>query len=236
MFNGIKMAVTQPTPRQRIAILCACCVASVGGLGCATYLAANKRNPYAAAHYGKPILSDTICAIATPDPSLAKKIGQDAVAFLGQKHTYLLVQGGEELVRVGRELDGERLTIEGSDRRMFKKGSTIWGDIGMSYRLPDASVSDAATTNRLIELGFMPVRGGRYQKTIAVKGVTRPPIKIADVPAFKKCRDIAFFNPPNSSPPPDLSKLVLVPLGVATDILLTPVYLFGFTLIVISDM
>ncbi len=236
MFNQIKLAMTQPTPRQRIAILCACCVASVGGLGCATYLAANKRNPYAADHYGKPILTDTICALATPDASLAQKIGRDAVAFLGKKHTYLLVQGGEELVRVGRELDGEHLTIAGGDRQLFKKDATIWGDIRMTYRIPEAQITDPASSNRLIALGFTPDREGRFQKFIAVKGVARPPLKTADVPAFKKCRDISFFNPPESSPPPDLSKLVLVPLGVATDILLTPVYLFGITLLVISDL
>ena len=235
MFNRIWIAATHPTPRQRIVILSLCCAAAVGGLGCATMYAANRDNPRAEKHYNEPILTDTICALAIPDESLSEKVGSDAIAFLGQKHTYLLVQGGDELVRIGRELDGEFLTIEGNQRRMFMKDTTIWGEINMTYQIPDELTADAATTNQLIELGFTPRRSGTYERTTAVKGAIQPPLDIKDVPAFKKCRDISFFNPPDSSPPPDLDKYVLVPLGVATDIILTPVYLFGILVLAITN-
>lgn len=48
-------------------------------------------------------------------------------------------------------------------------------------------------------------------------------------------REIAFYNPPDSSPPPDFGKLIIVPLAVVVDAALTPVYLLGFIVVVLGS-
>ncbi len=49
-------------------------------------------------------------------------------------------------------------------------------------------------------------------------------------------RPIAFYNAPDSQVPPDLSKIVLVPLAVVVDLALTPVYVGGLVLFALSDL
>lgn len=213
-------------PWRRVIILLFA-AGAIGGLGCATMLASERRNPRANAHYNRAVLLDTVSALARPDAKLAKKIeNEHAVAFLGEKHTYLLMEGGERLLRVADELDGERIVLEQRPRSLFIKGKTIWGDIALTYQ-PDPQAGPADEPLRA--LGFTAVTSGVYRLTIPVAGLLYPPMKISPEIAghFKQSRTIAFFNPPDSRPPPDLAKVVIVPLAIAVDIALTPVYIGG---------
>lgn len=220
-------------PWRRV-ILLLCAAGAIGGLGCATMLAADRRNPRADAHFNRPVLEDVVIALARPDAKLAKKIeNEHAVAFLGKKHTYLLLEGGELLNRVADELDGGRVVLEERRQSLFIKDKTLWGTITLTYQLDPAVGSEE---ERLRALGFAPTSAGLYRRDISVQGLLYPPMKICPEieGQFKQSRAIALFNPPDSSPPPDLAKVVLVPLAIAVDIALTPVYVGGLLILIIA--
>jgi hypothetical protein len=211
----------------------------IGGLGCATMLVSEKRNPHADAHRNQPTLTDTIYAVAQPDAKLAKKLGtESAFAFLGHTHTYLLVEGGDVLARLAAaKLDGRRVTIEQKPRTLFLKDRTIWGDLTVRYQLDPAAGPTPDERAALAELGFQSAKPGDYLLGVRVNGLCCPPAKVdAQVlTQLTHTRPITFYNAPNSQVPPDLSKIVLVPLAVVVDLALTPVYLGGFLLFVLAS-
>lgn len=237
MRNRGPQTPSEPAPAWRAIVLWLCCAGAVGGLGCATMIAAESPNPRAKAHFNKPVLTDSIYALARPDAALAKQIGSpDAIAFLGKRHTYLLVEGGARLESIARELDANALSLDGGPRQLFLKDKTVWGTVALRYAPPPATAGDAAATNRLATLGFVADGAGAYRLSLPVKGVVHPPArqKKALPSEFKRPRTVAFYNPPNSSPPPDVSKLVTLPLALVVDVALTPVYVLGFVVLVLS--
>lgn len=238
MTRTFRDRIRQPSPALRRLVILACCAGAVGGLGCATLVATSAPNPKAYAHYNKPVLTDTIFALGRPDSALAKKIGHEGtIAFLGKQHTYLLVEGGKQLNDVAQAaLDGNRLVLEGTDRRLFLKGDTLWGSVALRYAPEQDAPQRGVEVTALKSLGFKADNKGVYRMTIPVKGTVCPPAKLkTEVPdELRKSRDIAFFNPPDSSPPPDLGKLITVPLAVAVDVALTPVYVVGFVVLVLT--
>ncbi len=225
------------SPGIRALLILAACAAVVGGLGCATMIATEAPNPFADSHYRKPVLQDSVYAMARPDAALAKKMGQDGiVAFLGRKHTYLLLEGGVKIEKVAHELGGARLVLEPSTiHQLYRKGDTIWGSITLTYK-PDGVPGVAVDPEKVKALGFVFRKPGDYTLSVDVKGVVAPAarLKKAIPDSFDKSRDIAFYNPPGSSPPPDVTKLITVPLALVVDVALTPVYLIGFTVLVLS--
>ena len=210
----------------------------VGGLGCATMLASEKRNPHASAHFNQPVLTDTVYAVAQPDAKLAKTLGtESAFAFLGHRHTYLLVQGGDVLARLAAaKLDGARVKIEPPPRTLFLKDRTIWGDLAVRYQVDAAAGPTADERAALADLGFQSAQPGEYSLSVRVNGLCAPPAKVEKnvLTQLTHTRPIAFYNASNSQPPPDLSKIVLVPLAVVVDLALTPVYLGGFLIFILA--
>jgi len=242
--DGLKTS----SPALRAIAIWLCGAGAIGGLGCATMLVSemnqNRGNPAADAHYNKPVLTDSVFALAQPDDALAEKIGhEDAIAFLGRQHTYLLIEGGKQLRGIARELDGNKLILEGTPRQLFLKGKVIWGSVSLRYVPGQDAAQEASDKSKFQTLGFALDKQGVYRLSVAVKGAIYPAAKFTsklskDLPdAFKKSRDIVFYNPPDSSPPPDLGKLAILielPLAVVVDVALIPVYVVGFVVLVMS--
>jgi len=224
------------SPFIRALLILSASAAVVGGLGCATMIATEAPNPFADSYYRKPVLKDSVYAMARPDAALAKKMGQDGiVAFLGRKHTYLLLEGGVTIEKVAHELGGSGLTLDPDTRQLYRKGNTIWGHVTLTYK-PDVASSVPQVLDKVTALGFVWQKSGDYKLNVDVKGVVASASKLkkAIPDSFDKSRDIAFYNPPGSSPPPDVTKLVTVPLALVVDVALTPVYLIGFTVLVLT--
>lgn len=226
----------QLSPTMRLVIMWLCCAGAIGGLGCATFLAVDGAQSRKRAYYNKPVSTDTVYALARPDDKLAARIGNDnAIAFLGRERTYLLVEGGDKLSSVAAELNSSRLTLYDS-RKLYIKKDVVWGSLSLVYR-PAKDVS-ADETNKLATLGFTADRNGVYQLAVTVKGKSFPAARLnKDMPgSFDKGRKVAFYRSPDSMAPPDLKSLVTVPLGLAVDLALTPVYVLGFLVLVLSGV
>lgn len=237
MNNSLCLAESKHSRLLRRFVLLACCAGAVGGLGCATAALLEKDNPNAYAHFNKPNLQDRILALGIPDAAMGQKIGNtNAIAFLGEKHTYLLLEGGAELNAIARQLDGIYLRLDDRGPMLYRKGKTIWGNAVLRY-VPDAGGPPAAQAlERLAAAGFTGDASGVYTRAVPVKGLILKPARLDQIPpgSFKTPRAVAFFNPPDSQPPPDLGKLVFLPAAVAVDVVLSPLYLIGLVALSIS--
>ena len=202
-----------------------------GSMGCATILATESGTNYK--YTPKLLLSDEIIAIGQPDATLASKLKQpEAIAFIGRKNTYMLFKGGKELQDISRlELDGKRMNIDSSrSRKLYLKDKMVWGELVLTYRLnKDDTTNDQA---RLEKAGFTLISSPRnkvYRKRLHIEGITYPALNLPESQLDKLTthRKISLYDPHNVEPSFDASKVVLVPLAIAVDVLLTPVYLFA---------
>jgi len=181
----------------------------------------------------EPVLSDTIFAIGLPDAALARELGvPHAVAFLGEKNTYLLTEGGEVLLQVATELDGKRMHVSATGSRgLYLKDQSVWGSLSIFFG-PAESPNEITAINRL---GFAgPGSFGVYEKKIRVKGMLYPAIVLSDEQGqkFKQKRKVSLYSPPDSTPPPSHAPLVR-PAAIAADIVTLPIQLLGLGAIAI---
>lgn len=223
----------------RSAILLISCAGLVGGMGCATMLATSMDNEHYVSVEAKDLFTDDVLAFAIPDEKLAGKLGtRDAVAFLGKKQTYLLTQGGSILTNVAAQLDPDRLTVAAVSKKLFikerrekidgasQKKKAVWGDLELSYELSASEDQARIERQNLAALSFELKSGRSYYRQIGVNGVVHPPIKIAPAMAdrLKVPRSITFYKPPKTYTVPAIEKAFFVPLAVAVDVVLIPVY------------
>lgn len=155
-----------------------------------------------------PILTDSIFAMSKIDQSDAKVIGLDypnVVAFLGKKNTYMLFQGGYDLLKIGQELDGKYLIVRNMKRGLFIKDNQVWGQFLLIY-YKDGKDIDADEKVKLETLGFEKLWSGGYfpgyMKNVNVKGVALQPVKPSSEQEqqFKMSRDFDFYNPEMTTP------------------------------------
>lgn len=208
-------------------------------LGCATTVAMSSSGNRSA-YYSTPVQSDTIFALGKPDAAAAQQMGAPhAMAFLGKKNTYLLFSGGEELMQVANGLDGNLVSLGSQSGQLFLRDKKVWGTLTLTYGKGGSYVPTPAEIATLTRLGFTQLgKSGVYRKSIAVNGVVYPALTLPEDQAqrFKVNRQLDFYNPPDSSPPPDFSKLIKVPVAIAVDVVTLPLQLAiaGLTVIVIS--
>lgn len=211
-----------------------------GSLGCATMAATSAASNHSDFYY-TPVLSDEIIAIGRPDAALSKTIGQpDAVAFLGQKNTYLLYKGGDELERIAQlKLEGKRLNIDSArSRRLFLKDKQVWGNIVLAYG--EGTDISAAEQAELGKAGFSKAGSGnyaRYQKDVAIEGAVYPPIKLSDNQMSKLAvhRPFNLYNPQDAKPPMNVGATLMIPVAVVADIVLIPVYLGVAVVVLVAN-
>ena len=188
-------------------------------------------------HFNVPILSDTIFAVGRLDAASAKVLEvPDAVAFLGTKNTYMVLEGGTGLMQAATELDGKRITLTYRSRTLFLKDKTIWGFLTLYYGTEEKQTYSPDEIATLSKLGFVARSSGSFEKKIEVKGLLYPALALSEeqMQRFKVSRQIDLYNPPDSSPPPDFSRTLIVPLAVAADIVTLPIQFIGFTVFVLT--
>lgn len=211
-----------------------------GSLGCATMAATSAADNHTD-FYNKPVLSDEIIAIGRPDASLSKSIGQpDAVAFIGQKNTYLLYKGGEELEKIAQmKLDGRLLHIDPArNHQLYLKDKQVWGDLVLTYG--EGTTIPAAEQPELEQGGFSLQGSGkyaRYQKMVAIEGLIYPPIKLSDAQLSKLAmhRPFSLYNPRDAKPPMNVGATLMIPVAVVADIVLIPVYLGVAVIVLVAN-
>ena len=175
------------------------------------------------AEYDKPAFTDEIVAIARPDAELAKKLNNPhVVAFLGLKNTYVLLKGGEELEAMAQlPIDRQRLNVAQS--RVFLKDKQVWGQLTVIYS--DGGSLTATERSVLEQAGFAVI--GWALKTVSVEGVVYPAMKLSSEQesVLTRHQHVNFFDPSSSDTPSVNTGYLFIPIAVAADVALTPLYL-----------
>jgi hypothetical protein len=208
-----------------IVVFIALVTGSLGG--CSSMMAATS--PSDSRNLDTPILSDTIFAIGRLDGESARTINApDAIAFLGTKNTYMVHEGGQALMQIAAELDGNRITLINPPHTLFLKDETVWGYLSLTYGPGDKQALSPVEIATLLKLGFAAgYLGSHYRKDIYVKGVLFPALALSDqeMQRFKVNRQLDFYDPVPSSPPPpppDVSYLLIQSLAIALDAAFSP--------------
>jgi len=178
----------------------------------------------------QPVLIDTIFAVGRPDAALAQELGTQAIAFLGEKNTYLLIEGGDVLMQIATEVDGERIGSYVEPRALFLKDKTVWGSMMLSH----FSVKNPEEAATLTRLGFAKGPMGNFERQVLVKGRIYPPLPLSDEQGqqFKRRRSIRFYDPPDSSSLPALNPAL--PAAIVADVATFPFQVIGLGVIAIT--
>lgn len=213
-----------------------------GSMGCATMYTASTISSKGRTH-DIPVLTDEIVAIGRPDPVLVRELGQkNVVAFLGMKNTYMLFKGGEELEQIAQGgLEGNRITLDTTHaQHLYLKDKQVWGDLLLTYS--GTGKMSPQEQEELARLSFSPRTDGQniFERSVSIEGVLYPAIKLsARQDALRIRRSFTLYSTQNTQPSTHYAAVALLPLAVAADIVLTPVYLglgiIAITVAAISD-
>ncbi|MCP4702806.1 MAG: hypothetical protein GY862_38995 [Gammaproteobacteria bacterium] len=210
---------------HEIVLLTAFILLIAGSMGCATMFtmeAIKKEN-----RPNKSLaLTDEIVAIGRPDAALAQELGQrNVVAFLGVKNTYMLFKGGAELEWIVRSgLNPERIKLDATQsRNLFIKDKQVWGHLRLTYG--DRTGISFPEQQILGRQGFSATGGQFYQRKVYIEGLLYPPIKLSAEQDSLKIRRAIHLYKTSSKPSKNYAAAALLPLAIATDVILTPVYL-----------
>ena len=218
---------------RRITAL-AVAAALIGGMGCATIMDLDQPNSNIIHKEGDVLLTDSIIALGTPDAALAQSINNPhAVAFLGKAQTYLLVEGGEQILKFAHQLDGNKLTLTADSHSLYLRDKTVWGNLRFRYD-PNGQVLTEDQETVMRNLGFRKM-GDAYIATVEVKGAVYPALDLQSkgFQALTKPRDLVFRSPPTEEKTPNIAKFALLPVAIGVDIVTAPLQLLGATVVLI---
>jgi hypothetical protein len=174
--------------------------------------------------------SDVLIAAGRLSESDSKRLGLSAdIILVGEKATYLLTKGGEELLSISENLDGNRIFLfsETVTNSLNLKDKKFWGKVALGYSRTDPPGYSAVDVAALEKAGFQ--KGSYYySRTINFEGVVLEKIDLTDAQKnnFKVRRPIGFYSSSGGMGMPNyLAAAVLVPLGFAADAVLWPLYM-----------
>lgn len=211
---------------------------SVVSLGCFTLMTVADMPTRPDPPSQTPLKKDILFAIGQPDQAILSKIkNPHALVFLGTSNSYLLVEGGEDLMQISKALDGKHLVVDPEPRTLFLKDEKIWGGLSLIYQPDKAAGPTDAEISALTHQGFQKISGSHqlYGKVIQIKGMVYPPVKISDtqVNSFKVRREISFYAPPKSIAVPVLTRIALMPLAISADVATAPLQALGFVYVIL---
>jgi hypothetical protein len=208
---------------------------------------------------GKPLefpeISDTIIALGQPDKAFLNNLGHpNTIVLLGIKRSYFLLNGGETIMQISKELNGNNIDIDQHEMRMnedhsivgyqkthtmFFKDNKIWGSFTVSYHHDEGvqfSKEELSTLNKL-EFIKSTTDKDTYTKKVNFEGVVGSKITIPDTQAqtMKKNRSISFYAPSSSTIVPTIGKYIVIPLAVVADAVTTPIAIVGLPIIMLTS-
>jgi hypothetical protein len=222
---------------RRALVLGAASAALVGGSGCFTMLS----KPYAKKVFipEKELFTDTIQALGRPSESLLKEINiPGAVVFLGVKHAYFLVEGGDKILQFANHpyLAGIKFELVFKQNAYIKDGM-VWGRLYIRYGEKGVLLSSneiAALKNLGFDLHFEGFFAGI---SLSFRGKSYPPIDLSKsgFGALKRTYDLTFYEPSTSASEVSWSGILTkLPLTLALDVVTLPIQLIGFPVTIMT--
>lgn len=187
--------------------------------------------------YTTPVANDRLLAIGKVNQATEEQMGgRSAIAFLGEKHTYLLTRGSEDLQAIVRSPIGAVVEIPSGPSDLFAADQKFWGSVPL--RVAGDKDFTAEQLAQLEALGFVKQKwkNAPFEKKLPIEGVMLAPAKIpaGALDQLSHPRPIEFYPPHNQEAPANLKKIAVMPLAVAVDTVTAPVQILGFAAVFIA--
>ncbi len=198
--------------------------------GCAT-MRVNELTETTTEMSQKLVYTDSILGMGQPTGEGISDEARNFLALIGQKQTYLLTEGADEIKTIVKNLDGRLIgvnqdqeTIQMSIHQDSPEIRSVSGAIQITYNKPSSQLTETERKT-LGQLRFkVSADGSSYQVPLHIQGIVYPPAKNLQAiqSQFKQVRQVAFYQTEykqNHNP----LRAVLLPLGVAFDVITAPI-------------
>ncbi len=198
--------------------------------GCATYMASQSTET--TTKITKTLAyEDAILGMGQPTGENISAEARNFLALIGEKQTYLLTEGADEIKAIVKNLDGRLIGVNQDQPKInmlvqqdSSEIQSVRGDVTITYNKAADRLTEQERKT-LTELKFTLAEDKQsYWRSLHIQGVVYPPVKnlAAIASQFKQTRPVQFYKTEykqNHNP----LRAILLPLGVAFDVITAPI-------------
>ena len=198
--------------------------------GCATYMASQSTET--TTKITKTLAyEDAILGMGQPTGENISAEARNFLALIGEKQTYLLTEGADEIKAIVKNLDGRLIGVNQDQPKInmlvqqdSSEIQSVRGDVTITYNKAADRLTEQERKT-LTELKFTLAEDKQsYWRSLHIQGVVYPPVKnfAAIASQFKQTRPVQFYKTEykqNHNP----LRVILLPLGVAFDVVTAPI-------------
>ena len=198
--------------------------------GCATYMASQSTET--TTKITKTLAyEDAILGMGQPTGENISAEARNFLALIGEKQTYLLTEGADEIKAIVKNLDGRLIGVNQDQPKInmlvqqdSSEIQSVRGDVTITYNKAADRLTEQERKT-LTELKFTLAEDKQsYWRSLHIQGVVYPPVKnlAAIASQFKQTRPVLFYKTEykqNHNP----LRAILLPLGVAFDVITAPI-------------
>ena len=198
--------------------------------GCATFMA-NEATETTTDMVKTLAFEDAILGMGQPTGDNISAEARNFLALIGEKQSYLLTDGADEIKAIVKNLDGRLIGVNQDQPKInmlvYQDSDAIQsvrGDVTITYNKANNRLSEQERKT-LTDLKFtLAADEQSYWRSLHIQGVVYPPVKnlAAIASQFKQTRPVQFYKTEykqNHNP----LRAILLPLGVAFDVITAPI-------------
>ena len=198
--------------------------------GCATYMASQSTET--TTKITKTLAyEDAILGMGQPTGENISAEARNFLALIGEKQTYLLTEGADEIKAIVKNLDGRLIGVNQDQPKInmlvqqdSSEIQSVRGDVTITYNKAADRLTEKERKT-LTELKFTLAEDKQsYWRSLHIQGVVYPPVKnlAAIASQFKQTRPVQFYKTEYKQNHTPL-RAILLPLGVAFDVITAPI-------------
>ena len=198
--------------------------------GCATYMASQSTET--TTKITKTLAyEDAILGMGQPTGENISAEARNFLALIGEKQTYLLTEGADEIKAIVKNLDGRLIGVNQDQPKInmlvqqdSSEIQSVRGDVTITYNKAADRLTEQERKT-LTELKFTLAEDKQsYWRSLHIQGVVYPPVKnlAAIASQFKQTRPVQFYKTEYKQSHNPL-RVILLPLGVAFDVVTAPI-------------
>ena len=198
--------------------------------GCATYMASQSTET--TTKITKTLAyEDAILGMGQPTGENISAEARNFLALIGEKQTYLLTEGADEIKAIVKNLDGRLIGVNQDQPKInmlvqqdSSEIQSVRGDVTITYNKAADRLTEQERKT-LTELKFILSEDKQsYWRSLHIQGVVYPlVINLAAIASqFKQTRPVQFYKTEYNQNHNPL-RVILLPLGVAFDVVTAPI-------------
>ena len=198
--------------------------------GCATYMASQSTET--TTKITKTLAyEDAILGMGQLTRENISADARNCLALIGEKQTYLLTEGADEIKAIVKNLDGRLIGVNQDQPKInmlvqqdSSEIQSVRGDVTITYNKAADRLTEQERKTLTELKSTLAEDKQSYWRSLHIQGVVYPPVKnlAAIASQFKQTRPVQFYKTEykqNHNP----LRVILLPLGVAFDVVTAPI-------------